>query len=196
MCDETAIKAQIQPIGLQAHKRNEIVFTYNWAGSDVPAVQTPWIGFISPSTGEIFHSCFQENSGVFVYDRYVDARMRAVDVDDEDHVNPDEMEVVLQKLRKHTALKVEKMASKAAGIRCTVKDDYNIVIGPDQKDVSFVWCAALGGYGVQTAPAYSEITSYLACGKDMPQKYVDMGLDVDKLLPSRLSANSNEAKDL
>ena len=61
-----------------------------------------------------------------------------------------------------------------------------MVIGCDPMDSSFVWVSALCGNGIQTSPAYSDIVSYLATGKDLPQKYVDSGLNIENLLISRL----------
>merc|ERR1712154_173179 len=160
------------------HKREVFVFTFQKSEYIMGEKQTPWLGWISPDSSEIFHSCFQGNNGIFLYDKLFDDKMQIL--------YDDEMQTLLHKINKYTSLKVEKIARKTSGIRCSIKDDSNLVIGPSEEDASFIWCAALGGYGVQTSPAYSEIASYLAVNKDLPKQYVDLGIDIGQLLPSRL----------
>eukprot|EP00484_Ammonia_sp_Unknown_P025216 CAMPEP_0197044302 /NCGR_PEP_ID=MMETSP1384-20130603/20386_1 /TAXON_ID=29189 /ORGANISM="Ammonia sp." /LENGTH=475 /DNA_ID=CAMNT_0042475735 /DNA_START=14 /DNA_END=1441 /DNA_ORIENTATION=- len=211
--DETAKKAGITPIDLVTHKRNVIVFTY----SDKRAVKakkasskpyrlpfqheqveeeeeekvTPWLGWVSEENAQIFHSQFQGNNGIFLYDRLVEK----LDEDDEHHhADVDEMEICIHKINSYTHLKVDKVASKTAGIKCSVQQDRNMVVGPSVDDASFIWLAALSGHGIQCSPAYSELCSYLAVNKELPAKFTDIGMDVRRLLPSRLQNAGSEQK--
>eukprot|EP01083_Nonionella_stella_P107547 311578_1 len=178
--DQIADKAGVKPIGLLSQQRSVIVFTYQ-NGIDKEH-QTPWIGWISPTTGEVFHCCFQGNNGVFLYDTYQEMGETA------------EMDLVLHRLNTCTTLNVQKIARKCGGAKCSTPNDRNIVIGPTADEASFSWCAALGSYGLQLAPAYSEITSYLALNKQIPQQYIDLGIDINKLLPSRLPQEAVSTK--
>ncbi|WP_164658500.1 FAD-binding oxidoreductase [Tropicibacter sp. Alg240-R139] len=58
---------------------------------------------------------------------------------------------------------VTRLLSNWAGLRSFVPDK-NLVLGPDPADPSFVWVAAQGGYGFQTAPAASQLVADLVCG--------------------------------
>jgi glycine/D-amino acid oxidase-like deaminating enzyme len=58
---------------------------------------------------------------------------------------------------------VTRLLSSWAGLR-TFSRDRTLVIGPDTKDPSFVWCAGQGGYGMQSAPAASQLLHDLVSG--------------------------------
>lgn len=51
-----------------------------------------------------------------------------------------------------------------AGLR-SFSPDRNLVLGPDVADASFVWMAAQGGYGFQTAPAAARLVADLVAGR-------------------------------
>lgn len=68
-----------------------------------------------------------------------------------------------------------------AGLRSFVADGAP-VLGPDPTDPSFIWCAAQGGYGFQTAPAASKLLADLISGNS-PE--IDTSL-VAALSPNRL----------
>ena len=143
------------------------------SSSSVDAIDdrlTPWLGWISAENGEIFHSCFQGNNGIILFDKILEDGKD----NDESHANQEEMQIVLERISKYTNFEVVKIASKSAGIKTSVEQDRNMVIGCDPMDSSFVWVSALSGYGIQTAPAYSDIVSYLATDKDLPQKYLTL----------------------
>jgi D-arginine dehydrogenase len=76
---------------------------------------------------------------------------------------------------------VTRVISNWAGLRSFVPDK-NLVLGPDPADPSFVWIAAQGGYGFQTAPAASQLVADLACGLNSD---LDQGT-IDALSPERL----------
>lgn len=76
---------------------------------------------------------------------------------------------------------VTRLLSNWAGLRSFVPDK-NLVLGPDPADPSFVWVAAQGGYGFQTAPAASQLIADLVCGRCSD---LDQGI-IAALSPERL----------
>ncbi len=59
---------------------------------------------------------------------------------------------------------VTRVESNWAGLRSFVADGA-LVLGPDPADDSFIWCAAQGGYGMQTAPAAARLLADLTAGR-------------------------------
>ncbi|MDE0969418.1 MAG: FAD-dependent oxidoreductase [Octadecabacter sp.] len=88
----------------------------------------------------------------------------------------------LARYEAHVTEPVTRMLSNWAGLR-TFAPDRNLVLGPDSIDPSFIWMAAQGGYGFQTAPAASQLVADLVAQK-APQIPTDM---VAKLTPDRFS---------
>ncbi len=58
---------------------------------------------------------------------------------------------------------VTRVETNWAGLRSFVADG-TLVLGPDPSDPSFIWSAAQGGYGFQTAPAASQLVADLVTG--------------------------------
>jgi len=58
---------------------------------------------------------------------------------------------------------VTRVESNWAGLR-SFAPDKALVLGPDPDQPSFIWCAAQGGYGFQTAPAASRLLADLVGG--------------------------------
>jgi glycine/D-amino acid oxidase-like deaminating enzyme len=63
----------------------------------------------------------------------------------------------------HVTEPVTRLLSSWAGLR-TFAPDKELVIGPSAKDETFIWCAGQGGYGMQTAPAASQLLADLIGG--------------------------------
>ncbi|MEM9523677.1 MAG: FAD-binding oxidoreductase [Pseudomonadota bacterium] len=59
---------------------------------------------------------------------------------------------------------VTRILSNWAGLR-TFAPDRRLVLGPDPSEPRFVWCAGQGGYGMQTAPAASQLLADLVLGR-------------------------------
>lgn len=59
---------------------------------------------------------------------------------------------------------VTRVESNWAGLRSFVSDGA-LVLGPDPARPDFIWCAAQGGYGFQTAPAASRLIADLVGGR-------------------------------
>ncbi|EBA12309.1 NAD(P)/FAD-dependent oxidoreductase [Roseobacter sp. CCS2] len=64
---------------------------------------------------------------------------------------------------------VTRLLSSWAGLR-TFSPDRTLVLGPDAQDPNFIWCAGQGGYGMQSAPAASQLLADLISGgpSDLP----------------------------
>jgi len=88
----------------------------------------------------------------------------------------------LARYEAHVTEPVTRVLSNWAGLR-TFAPDRNLVLGPDSIDPSFIWMAAQGGYGFQTAPAASQLVADLVAQKT-PQLSADM---VGKLTHNRLA---------
>ena len=58
-------------------------------------------------------------------------------------------------------------------------------VGADHGAVVDFWAAALGGYGIQTAPAFGRLCAALVCGQAAPADIAAQGLQVDRLRPGR-----------
>lgn len=59
---------------------------------------------------------------------------------------------------------VTRITSSWAGLR-TFAPDRCLVLGPDRDRPDFVWCVGQGGYGMQTAPAASQLIADLVAGR-------------------------------
>ncbi|MGH8233574.1 MAG: FAD-dependent oxidoreductase, partial [Rhodanobacteraceae bacterium] len=76
---------------------------------------------------------------------------------------------------------------KWAGLRCFVADR-TPVVGYDPALEGFFWLAALGGYGIQSAPAMGRVASALILKVQPPEDVLATGFDAASLAPARLSA--------
>ena len=89
-------------------------------------------------------------------------------------------------------MKVEKIVSKWAGLRC-YSVDKNPVYGKDSAyDDSFVWVAGLAGQGVQSCPGYSQLIADLTIDKPISNELIDLGFDYNDVSPNRESLNREE----
>ena len=99
-----------------------------------------------------------------------DAGKLLVSPADQDPVKPhdawaDDM-VLAEGLARYEAMvsePVTRVENSWAGLR-SFSPDRALVLGPDPDTPGFVWCAAQGGYGFQTAPAASQLLSDLVTG--------------------------------
>ncbi len=69
----------------------------------------------------------------------------------------------LARYEAHVTEPVNRLLSSWAGLR-TFASDRTLVIGLDTRDPSFIWCAGQGGYGMQSAPAASQLLADLISG--------------------------------
>ncbi|SFS21770.1 NAD(P)/FAD-dependent oxidoreductase [Yoonia litorea] len=120
-----------------------------------------------------------------------DAGALIVSPADEDPVTPhdafaDDM-VLAEGLARYEANVTEpvtRLLSSWAGLR-TFTPDRTLVLGPDPAVENFIWCAGQGGYGMQSAPAASQLLADLVAGRqpELPAS------TVKALTPQRLRAH-------
>lgn len=170
--DELGRLAGAQPIGLQPCRRSAFVFappeglsvehwpmTYS-AGED-------W--YIKPDAGMLLGS---------------PANADPVPPHD---VQPKELDIAMamHAIGEMTTLSMRRPQRTWAGLRSFVADG-GLVGGMDGHAPAFLWVAAQGGYGIQTAPAMGEACAALARGLPLPEHIAAHGLTVEMLGPQRL----------
>jgi D-arginine dehydrogenase len=101
---------------------------------------------------------------------------------------PDEMDIALciERIQSVTTMKVDRLVSKRAGLRCFVYDK-SPVAGFATDVEGFFWLAGQGGYGIQTAPALAAVARGLILKSEVPHELAERGIDVAALSPARLS---------
>ncbi|WP_421843999.1 NAD(P)/FAD-dependent oxidoreductase [Mycobacterium sp.] len=104
------------------------------------------------------------------------------------NVKPDELEIAraLERIRETTILDPRSIRSSWAGLR-TFSPDGNLVVGPDSHVDGFFWCAAQGGYGIQTAPAVARLGAALIRGEQTPADLIRLGIAPKRLFPERFA---------
>jgi D-arginine dehydrogenase len=93
--------------------------------------------------------------------------------------------VAVDRLERATTLEVKRVTHRWAGLRSFV-EDRSPVVGCDPRVPGFFWHAALGGYGIQTAPALSRVAAALALGRAVDQDVLEQGVVLKALAPERL----------
>lgn len=76
--------------------------------------------------------------------------------------------VAVHRLEEATSLRVRRIEHQWAGLR-TFAGDRTPVAGFDPKRQGFFWLAGQGGYGIQTAPALSEVAAHLLGYGQVPE---------------------------
>lgn len=105
----------------------------------------------------------------------------------------DELDVAIaaDRLQTVTTIEVRRIKSKWAGLRSFVKDR-SPVVGYDPEVPGFFWLAALGGYGIQTAPALSALAAKLVLRLPTDEDFAAMRIHAEDLSPARLRQSGAE----
>lgn len=98
----------------------------------------------------------------------------------------DELDIAIavDRVERVTTLEVRRIGHRWAGLRSFVADS-SPVVGFDPLQSGFFWFAALGGYGIQTAPALGRLAASLAAGRAVDTEIIDFGVDPSTLAPGR-----------
>ncbi len=148
--DEIALMAGIEPIGISPRRRSMARIPAP-GGHDVRnwpmmlGVGESW--YAKPDAGKLLVSP-AEADPTTPHDAYADDM------------------VLAEGLARYEAMVTEpvtRLESNWAGLRSFAPDG-TLVLGPDPADRSFIWSAAQGGYGFQTAPGASQLVSDLVSG--------------------------------
>ncbi len=99
---------------------------------------------------------------------------------------PEELDIAIcvDRIETATTLNVSRVSRRWAGLR-TFAPDRTPVVGYDQHMDHFFWLAGQGGYGVQTAPALSELAALLALRRALPERLAAEGVAERQLAPAR-----------
>ena len=97
--------------------------------------------------------------------------------------------MAVERIERATTLNVTRVTHKWAGLRSFVQDR-SPVVGFDPIQSGFFWHVALGGYGIQTAPALSRTAAALAMGRPIDDDLLEFGITEAALSPSRLARNT------
>jgi D-arginine dehydrogenase len=100
---------------------------------------------------------------------------------------PEELDIAecVDRLERALDLPIARIERSWAGLR-TFAPDRTPVVGFDSEVPGLFWLAGQGGYGIQTAPALSQVAAALARSEPIPAELLDFGVDVGALSPARL----------
>jgi D-arginine dehydrogenase len=101
-------------------------------------------------------------------------------------VLPDDLDVAIgiDRIERATTLTIAQPRSSWAGLRSFVADG-EPVAGFAPEAPAFFWAAALGGYGIQSSPAFGRLCAALLRGEAVPANVAAQGLEMGKLAPAR-----------
>ena len=152
--DELASLAGIAPLGIVPHRRSMARLPAP-GGHDVThwpmffGVGETW--YAKPDAGALLVSPAEEDAAE-PHDAWADDMVLAEG---------------LARYENMVTTPVTRLLTSWAGLR-SFSPDRALVLGPEPGDPAFVWCAAQGGYGFQTAPAASQLLADLVIGRTPP----------------------------
>lgn len=170
-CDALAGMAGVAPIGLVPKRRTAFTFA---SPADTNTAHWPLLlaadesFYMKPDAGALLASPVNE------------------DATHPQDVQPEELDVALglHAVETWTTLK-PRPRHTWAGLRSFVSDG-ELVGGFDAQAPGFFWCAAQGGYGIQTSAAMGKACAALALHRPLPVELVRHGVSADALSPLRL----------
>jgi D-arginine dehydrogenase len=169
--DEVASLAGVRPLGLQPKRRSAFLFEapQGLATGDWPCV----VGI-----AEDFY--FKPEAGLLL-----GSPANADPVPPQD-VMPDDLDIAvgIDRIERVTTLRIERPKRSWAGLRSFVADG-DLVGGFDPAVAGFFWVAALGGYGLQTAPAMGALSAARLLALPRPAWLADCGVNESSLDPGR-----------
>lgn len=168
--DEIAKMAGIAPIGMRPLKRTAAIVKF-----DKPLDRK------MPFLNDIKENWYCRPEGEYLF----------LSPEDEIPSEPcdawaDDMDVaaVVEKIISVLHVEPVSVESSWAGLR-TFSPDGDFVIGFEPGATGFFWLAGLGGYGIQTAPAYSELAAAILQGRDLPMSLQQRSIKTTELAPGR-----------
>ena len=98
----------------------------------------------------------------------------------------EELDIALgiHRIEAATTLQIRRPRRTWAGLRSFVPDG-EPVCGFDSAAEGLFWAAALGGYGIQSSPAFGQLCAALLVGDAVPPALQSQGLDVQALRAGR-----------
>ena len=147
--DELAALAGLVPVGLRALKRTAFVSPANGGIQHLPMVVAADSSFyFKPEVGNLMLCSPADETPELPGDP-----------------RPDELDVAyaIDRINSHTTLQIRSVRRAWAGLR-VFAPNRQPVIRPHRQDPTFIWCAGLGGTGVQTAPGVGMRVAEIASG--------------------------------
>jgi D-arginine dehydrogenase len=170
-CDELALLAGAQPIGLAPLRRTIAIcrLAPGAVAVDAPLVSDAhhtW--YLRPEGPNLLCSPADETPSP-----PCDARAEEADV-----------ALALERVNEATTLELRSVVTSWAGLR-TFAPDRVPVVGEDSAVPGLWWLAGQGGYGIQTAPAMARCLTALVLGQPLPADVAVLGLSARDLAPDR-----------
>ncbi len=169
--DQVAVLAGVAPIGIEPRRRSAFLFDppddvscKDWPA--VVAIDESW--YFKPDAGLLLGS--PANADLVPPHDVV-----AEDID---------VATGVYRIEEATTLTISRPKSTWAGLRSFVADG-EPVCGFDDQLPAFFWAAAVGGYGIQSAPAFGRLCASLILGEEIPEDLASEGLDLAALSPMR-----------
>jgi len=174
--DELATLAGITPLSLEPRRRT--VMTFDQADQHIP-VQMP----LSLDVDDEFY--FKPESGGLLLSPCDETLMPPCDV------QPDEIDIAtaVDKFQKASNINVKRIRRKWAGLR-TFASDRSPIIGFDDQDPGFFWCAGQGGFGIQTSPVLGMLVKSLAADQAFPEFLKAYDVSLEDISPKRFKTAS------
>ena len=94
--------------------------------------------------------------------------------------------VAVERIEAAFEIDVARVQRTWAGLR-TFASDRDPVIGYDARVPGFFWCAGHGGYGIQTAPAFSALAAAIAKNEPVPEGLQAAGITAAAVSPARFA---------
>jgi D-arginine dehydrogenase len=158
--DVVALLAGAAPVGLTPMRRTIVTFSPGMPVADWPLVLDVTHQFyFKPESGRVLASPSDETP------------MPPCDV----QPDIDDIAHLIDRLERATRFAIPAIARKWAGLR-TFAPDRAPVVGFDDKVPGFFWLVGQGGFGMQTAPALSELAAALALGHAVPEGLAAAGI--------------------
>jgi D-arginine dehydrogenase len=173
--EELGRMAQAQPIGLEPRRRTAALIESRLgaSGQDWPMLLDVEEQFyLKPDAGLLLLSPADETLSAAC-----DAQPEELDI-----------AIAIDRLQHFTTLEVQRVRSRWAGLRSFVKDR-SPVVGYDPHQPGFFWLAALGGYGIQTAPALSAFAAALVLDRPVAGALGAFDLRPAEMAPVRLAGD-------
>lgn len=169
--DELAAMAGARPVGLQPRRRSAFLFEPP-PGVDAAA----WPAVVAADESWYF----KPDAGLLLGSPANADPVHAHDVMAEEQ----DVALGIHRIEAATTLQIRRPRSTWAGLRSFVADG-EPVCGFDAGVEGFFWAAALGGYGIQSSPAFGQLCALLLMGDGVPDSLSSQGLDVLALGPGR-----------
>jgi D-arginine dehydrogenase len=174
--DEVALMAGVQPIGLVPKRRTAVLI-------DLPddvrlrASLATWP--MVTNLADTFY--FKPESGRLMACPSDETPLAPCDV------QPEELDVAtaVARIEEVTTLQVRRVTHKWAGLRSVVVDEAP-VLGEAPDAPGFFWAAALGGFGIQSAPATGRAVATLVATGRLPDDMRRADFNEATLSPARL----------